>query len=99
MQNSLLLGKLPIEVDINALDVQGEVRLPSPPPLPPHRDEGNEDTDSEVELMTVTSVMTTRQLPASRDTAMEEPPPIPEKLDDIMPGMVQLMLGYKITSM
>ena len=88
-QNSFIIGKLPIEVDMNALDVQGEVHLPSPPPLPPHRDEGNEDTGSEVELMTVTSVMTTRQLPASRDTAMEEPPPIPEKLHDIMPGMVQ----------
>ena len=88
-QNSFLLGKLPIEVDTNALDVQGEVRLPSPPPIPPHRGEDNEDTGAEVELMTVTSVMTRRQLPASRDTAMEEPPPIPEKLHDIISGMVQ----------
>ena len=81
-------GKLPIEVDMNAFDVQGEVRLPSPPPpIPLHREEGNEDTCSEVELMTVTSVMTSSQLSASRD-AMEEPPPIPEKLHDIMPGMV-----------
>ena len=83
-------GKLPIEVGVNSLDVQGEVHLPSPPPIPPYRDEGSEDTCSEVELMTVTSVMTSRQLPASRDTAMEEPPPIPEKLHDITPGMVQL---------
>ena len=92
-------GKLPIEVDMNAFDVQGEVRLPSPPPIPPHRDEGNEDTCSEVELMTVTSVMTSSQLSASRDTAMEEPLAIPEKLHDIMPGMVQLVLCFKIASM
>ena len=82
-------GKLPIEVDMNALDVQGEVRLPSPSPIPPHRDEDNEDTGTEVELMTVTSVMTSRQLSSSRDTDMEEPPPIPEKIHDIMPSKVQ----------
>ena len=79
-------GKLPIEVDMNSLNVRGEVhQFSPPPPIPPHIYEGNEETGSDVEMITV---MTSRQSTASGDTTMEEPPPIPDKLHDIMPGIV-----------
>ena len=78
-------GKLPIEVDMTSMNNQEEVhQFSPPPPIPPHRDEDNEDTGSEVELVTVTSEMSGQRLKLESEylaTAMDEPPSIPEKIN------------------
>ena len=92
-------GKLPIEVDMNSTKIQGEVHLPTPPPpIPPYREEGIDDASSEVELMTVTSVMSVQELVITNytseklDTVMDKPPAIPKKLHAITPGIVMSIL-------